>query len=144
MSQALSITLCDAVVTALNAATFSEPFQAVRYYQPKFTLEDLEELKVCVVPISKAKSNLSRSTDSIETVIQVGVLKKLDSVENADLDVLTGLVEEIETFCNDLELIVNPVSTIVGTAINPIFDEKLLNDNRQFTSVIELTVRSYQ
>ena len=43
-------TLADAVAEHINAGTYAQPVAAVRTYQPAFTLEDLGELRVSVVP----------------------------------------------------------------------------------------------
>ncbi len=143
MNQTIAIQLAEAIVNRLNTGSFSQPFTAKRYYQPKFKLEELQELRVCVVPLSTSKVSISRGADSVETVVQIGVLKKLTSIENESLDPLTFLVEQIADSMNNIEVLANPISTVTGTAINPIFDQKLLNENRQFTSVVELTVKSF-
>lgn len=140
----LPLMLCDAVCEQLNTQQFSQTLDAKRYYKPKFKLEQINELKVCVVPISKESQLLTRSSKSIETVIQVGILKKLLNPSNDNLDPLTFLVEELEDFLAYREILTRPTSTVIGTSINPIFDQDLLKDNSQFTSVLELTVRTFQ
>lgn len=38
------LALADAVVAQINAATFSQPVMAERYYQPKFELSEMTAL----------------------------------------------------------------------------------------------------
>ena len=56
MTAPLILRLCEKIVEKLNDGsknrTYEMRFEAVRYFQPKFTLPELEEgLKVCVVPV---------------------------------------------------------------------------------------------
>ena len=56
---------------------FSQPVNAVRTYQPAFTLEDLKDLRVSVVPRTLQMSPVTRDSLAIEYVVDVGVQKKL-------------------------------------------------------------------
>ena len=44
------VDVADAVVTALNAGSFSQPFTAERAYLPCYELDDIKQLRVTVVP----------------------------------------------------------------------------------------------
>ena len=89
-------TIADAVAAHLNAGTFSQAVNAVRMYQPAFTLEDLAELRVSVVPRTTAIAAASRDSSTFECVVEVGVQKKLPADgADAEIDALLDLVEEI-------------------------------------------------
>lgn len=90
--------LADAVVETLNDATFSQPFEAVRTYLPISTQQDLQTLRVTVVPLGPTVEGESRSSASIDLPVQIGVQKKLDSDSNDDIDPLVSLAEEIADF----------------------------------------------
>lgn len=67
----------DAVAAHINAGTFSQPVVAERTYQPAFTLEDLKDLRVSIVPRTVGISAASRDSSIYECVVDVGVQKKL-------------------------------------------------------------------
>ena len=69
--------LADAVATHVSAGSYGQPVTAVRMYQPAFTLEDLKDLRVSVVPRTVQMTPVTRDSLAIEYVIDVGVQKKL-------------------------------------------------------------------
>lgn len=89
-------TLADAVAAHINTGTYSRPVSAERVYQPVFTLEDLKDLRVSVVPRTVGISAASRDSSIFECVIDVGLQQKLPAEnEQAEIDALLDLVEEI-------------------------------------------------
>ena len=145
MTAPLILRLCDKIVQLLNLGsqdgTYSMRFEAVRYFQPKFTLPELEEgLKVCVVPAEVERSNLTRSVNQQNSVIQIGVLSRVES-SLAGIDPYVTLVDSMALSLDGADL--DNVSTVVEAKIAPIFDQQLLRDNKQFTSIISITVRSF-
>lgn len=62
-------------------------------FQPAFTLEDLKELRVSVVPRTTGISAAAGDSSTFECVIDVGVQKKV--ADEAELDGLLDLAEEI-------------------------------------------------
>ena len=94
--------LCDKIVSLLNSGsrsgTYGMRFEAVRYFQPRFTLPELEEgVKVCVVPSEVERSNLSRSVNQQNSTIQIGVLSRVDSTV-AGIDPFVALVDLVFHF----------------------------------------------
>jgi len=138
----LATDLADTIVNAINAMDLVFEPNAVRYYQPKFLLEDLEALKICVVPTQVEQEDISRAQTAQDTTIQIGVMKVCDkSIEQ--LDELSELVETIVDELNDLEITTPEDSTITDVQIILLYDPEYLNKNGQFTSVIEVSVRSF-
>lgn len=138
----LATDLADTLVAAINLMDLPLPPNAIRYYQPKFLLEDLEALKVCVVPTQVEQEDISRGTTAQTTTIQIGVMKVCDKSIEA-LDELSELVETIVNELNDFEIIEPEQSTITDVQIILLYEPEYLNKNGQFTSVIEVTVRSF-
>ena len=141
----LILRLCDKIVGILNSGsqdgTYNMRFEAVRYFQPKFTLPDLEEgVKVCMVPAEVERSNLTRSVNQQNSTIQIGVLSRVESTL-AGIDPFVALVDSMALNLDGAQL--DNVSCVVEARIAPIFDQQLLRDNKQFTSIISITVRSF-
>ena len=145
MTAPLILRLCDKVVELLNTGshdgTYEMRFEAVRYFQPRFTLPELEEgIKVCVVPAEVERSNLTRSVSQQNSTIQVGVLARVESTL-AGIDPYVALVDSMALNLDGAQL--DNVSCVLEARIAPIFDQQLLRDNKQFTSIISLQVRSF-
>ena len=145
MNAPLILSLCDKIVELLNTGSQNGDhemrFTAVRYFQPKFTLPELEEgLKVCVVPTEVERSNLTRSVNQQNSTIQIGVLSRVESTL-AGIDPFVALVDSMALNLDGAQL--DNVSCVVEARIAPIFDQQLLRDNKQFTSIISITVRSF-
>ncbi|HMN39622.1 MAG TPA: hypothetical protein PKE29_02180 [Phycisphaerales bacterium] len=134
--------IADAVAAHINAGTFSQPVNAARMYQPAFTLEDLAELRVSVVPRTVGISAASRDSSVFECVIDVGVQKKLPA-DGADgeIDALLDLVEEITDHLRLKRLPDAPEAAWAGIAHEPVVSSESLEQHRVFTSVLSVTYR---
>jgi hypothetical protein len=134
--------IADAVAAHINAGTFSQPVNAVRMYQPAFTLEDLAELRVSVVPRTVGIAAASRDSSTFECVVDVGVQKKLPA-EGADseIDGLLDLVEEITDHLRLKRLPDAPEAAWAGIAHEPVVSTESLEQHRVFTSVLSITYR---
>ncbi|MBX3404503.1 MAG: hypothetical protein KF699_13920 [Phycisphaeraceae bacterium] len=134
--------IADAVAAHINAGTFSQPVSAVRMYQPAFTLEDLADLRVSVVPRTTAITAASRDSSVFECVVDVGVQKKLPA-EDAQgvIDGLLDLVEEIADHLRLKRLPDAPEAAWAGIAHEPVVSSESLEQHRVFTSVLSITYR---
>lgn len=90
--------MADAVVEVLNGETFSQSFVSTRTYLPVSTQQDLQSLRVTVVPLGPTIEGDSRSTSRVELPVQIGVQKRLDGDANTDIDPLVLLAEEIADY----------------------------------------------
>ena len=136
--------IADAVVTALNSHAFSQPFTARRCYVPAFDLKDMKDLHVSIVPRGVELSGASRSMTQTDVQIDIGVQQKLpaDTVgDQALIDALMRLVEEIADFFRTHRLTTCPNASWVKTENKPIYSPEHLEQLRQFTSVLTLTFR---
>ena len=132
--------ITDAVVTALNGGAFSQAFTAVRAYAPLYDLQDMATLRVTVVPRSMRIDSASRSMAQHDLEIDVAVQKKLAAADNAEIDDLMDLTEEIALFGRATGRF--GVATWVKTANAPIYLWEHLGEKRQFTSVVTFTLRA--
>ncbi|MBX3356434.1 MAG: hypothetical protein KF724_12130 [Phycisphaeraceae bacterium] len=139
--------IADAVAARLNAGTFSMPFTAVRRYQPVYALDELATLRVSVVPRSLAIVGASRQTSQVDAQIDIGVQKRLSSSpaspasDEAEIDALLGLVEEIADWMRFARLPTTPEAVWVGVAQEPVVAGEHLEQHRQFTSILTVTYR---
>ena len=135
-------TLADAVAEHINAGTYAQPVSAVRTYQPAFTLEELGELRVSVVPRTTTVSAASRESSTFEHVLDVGVQKKLPAEDDqAAIDDLLGLTEAIGDRLRHMRLAGFPEAAWAGLAHEPVVSSESLEQHRVFTSVLSVTYR---
>ena len=134
--------LADGVVAHINAGTFSQPVTAVRMFQPAFTLEDLKDLRVSVVPRTLQMSPVTRDSLAVEYVVDVGVQKKLpaDGAGTA-IDELLVLVEAIADHLRFKRLEGFPDAAWVGISNEPVVSSEALEQHRVLTSVLSVTYR---
>jgi len=138
--------IADAVVTALNAAHLSQPFEAQRYYLPEFDLKDMDTLHVSVVPAELDEEIADRARDRAEYKIHVAVQKRVTKsdppgIDQAAIDGLMTLVQEIDDLFRHKALVGYAQASWVKTENKPIYDPKHLKDSGQFTSLLVFTFR---
>ncbi len=133
--------IADAVVASLNAGSFALEFEAERKYQPVFELQDMQTLHVSVVPKSLAITTAARDSGFFDVAIDVGVQKKVNADESAELDALMNLVEQIADHLRMKRLDDAPNAAWLGVANEPVFAPEHLEQWRQFTSVLTVTYR---
>ena len=138
---ALIVDIADAVVTELNAGTFSQTFEAVRLYRPDFDLKEMATLHVTVVPKAQTIATVSRSSGQYDVAVDVAVQQKLDDETADQMDGLMSLTEEIADFFRLRRLTACPAAIWLRTENEPVYSVEHLTEMRQFTSVLTLTFR---
>jgi hypothetical protein len=133
-------TIADAVVAALNGHSFSQPFTARRAYLPVYDLKDMDSLHVTVVPKGVEMTTAGRGFAQSDVQIDVAVQKRLDPADNAQIDALMGLVQEIAEFVRSTGRFGD--AAWVKTENSPIYSQEHLGELRQFTSVLTVTLRT--
>ena len=134
--------IADAVVAAMNGHTFSQAFTAARAYRPVFELQDMKDLRVTVVPKAVELTTAGRGLAQSDVQIDIGVQKKLaapGSTDDAEIDALMGLVQEIAEFIRATGRFGD--AAWIKTDNAPIYSQEHLGELRQFTSVLTLTLR---
>jgi hypothetical protein len=141
-----TIQIADAVTAALNAATLSQSFTAVRHYLPEFDLKEMETLHVSVVPAELDEEMADRTRDRAEYKIHVAVQKRVakqdpPGIDTAAIDALMQLVEEIDDLFRHKRLAGYEQAHWAKTENKPIYDPKHLKEHGQFTSLLVFTFR---
>lgn len=108
-------------------------------FQPAFTLEDLKELRVSVVPRTTVLSAASRDSSTFDCVVDVGVQKKI--TDEAEIDRLLDLVEELADHIRLKRLPDAPDAAWAGISHEPVVSSEALEQHRTFTSVLSVTYR---
>ena len=133
--------IADSVTSELNAQAFSQTFTAQRHYLPVFSLPEMKDLHVTVVPKSVTIQPAGRAHNQHDCAIDVAVQKKLQSAENAEIDPLLNLADEIADHFRFKRLDSFPDAVWIKTEHSPIYAPEHLDQLRQFTSVLTLTFR---
>jgi hypothetical protein len=136
------VSLADAVASQINDAppgTFSLPFTAQRLHQPSFTLQELQDLRVSVVPRSVTVAAGSRDSSIFECIIDIGIQRRIGS--DSDVDLLLDLAEQIIDHLRLRRLAALPDAAWAGLAHEPVVAAEHLDQHRQFTSVITVTYK---
>ena len=141
-----TIQIADAVTAALNAATLSQPFTAVRHYLHEFDLKEMGTLHISVVPAELDEEIADRTRDRAEYKIHVAVQKRVakqdpPGLDTAAIDALMQLVEEIDDLFRHKRLAGYEQAHWAKTENKPIYDPKHLKEHGQFTSLLVFTFR---
>lgn len=131
--------IAEAVVAALNGHTFSQPFTAQRAFRPVFDLAEMKDLHVTVVPKGVELFTAGRGLAQSDVQIDIGIQKKLAAGDNAEIDALMGLVQEVAEFVRATGRFGD--AAWIKTENTPIYSQEHLGELRQFTSVLTLTLR---
>ena len=133
--------IADAVAAEINAGSFSQPVDAKREYLPHFDLEDMQTLRVTVVPKSVTTLPGGRGHNQHDYAIDVAVQQKLQTADNTEIDALMLLVDEIGDHFRFKRLSSYPNAMWLKTENQPVYAQEHLQEMRQFTSVLTLTFR---
>ena len=134
--------IADAVAAELNAApagAFDPGFTAVRPVLPEFTLAELADFRVAVVPRSLEFAGSTRSSQQVEIAIHIGGMKKLGTDLDGEVTALVALVEQIATYLASRRLRNAADAAWVRMANDPIYSPQHLASQRTFTSVLTVT-----
>lgn len=145
---AIILEIADKVVAALNAESWDLQFTAVREYTPALKLTDVDVLHVIVVPATIGRAASSRTEDELDYEVQIGILQRFQH-EPGDTDIRDDLVDLAEAIGNhfarlNLTLDSGPILRCIAVANDPIYSPEHMRENRQFTSIITLTFRTWE
>ena len=143
MTDSILLEVADGVTSLINLATLSQSFTAIRYYQPKFDLKEMDELHVSVVPRSITEKRLSRSLTAFDCAVDIGVQQRNDMSQLA-LDGLSNLVAEIAGLLRNNLLSGFSEARLIELSREPVFAPEHLDELRQFTSVVRAIYRVWR
>jgi len=133
--------IADAVAAEINAGSFSQALTAERVYLPVFDLKEMQDLRVTVVPKSVLTLPGGRANNQHDYAIDVAVQKKLQTADNAEIDDLMTLVDEIADHLRFKRLSSYPNAIWLKTENQPVYAPEHLHELRQFTSILTFTFR---
>ncbi len=135
--------VAEAVKAALNEASYTESFRAVRSWRWKHDLEALSSVAVTVAPLTEESVPVGRLPNTRDTLIVGVIVQKRVAVDSngivvdEDVDKLIDFVEELkDTFRSQSKM---AGYTWRGTSHDPIFDDRHLDEFKILTSVFTLT-----
>lgn len=139
----LLLQVAEAVTYEINLGSYSQSVTAVRFYQPRFNLADMDALHVSVVPRSISEKQRSRALVSYDCGIDVGIQQR-SPMDQPALDALTRLVAEIADRLRNNPLTAMPDARLMELSNEPVFAPDHLDELRQFTSVLSATYRVWR
>lgn len=137
----LVLNIADSIVADLNAATLSLPISANRLYVPNFQLEDMNELRISVVPRELQITSLDRSRNQHDAAIDIAIQKKFKTGDAAEIDPLINLAEEIADYFRLHRLASFPAAIWSSTEHRVLYSQEHWDQMNQFTSLLTLTFR---
>lgn len=96
-------------------------------------------MHVTIVPSAEDTSLAGRGVAQSDFKIDVAIQKKLTACDNAEIDALMTLVQEIAQYVRSTSRFGD--AAMVRAKAEPIYSFEHLSELRQFTSVITLTLR---
>jgi hypothetical protein len=130
--------LLDAVAAELNTVVWGEPVTVARAYLPEVDRTSLATLHVAVVVQSMALEAIARGVKRWVYKVDVGIQKRVDPTDLAELDRLLGLLETIGEHFTGTQLSAMPGAVCTGCENEPPYSPEHLAQKRVFTGVITL------
>jgi hypothetical protein len=140
---AVIVQLADAIVSDLNAASFSQPVVVQRTYLPRWKLEELATIRVSVVPKDDVGERASRAQWREDYQLDVAIQQRLGANEAAQMDGLILLGQELADYFKTRNPTGN-LATLTAVAFAPLFDPEHLEKHKTLTTVINLTFRGWR
>lgn len=155
MPDARPVAIGKAIVAELNdaARAWQVPapaFTATRHYLPIFTREQVTSLTVTVTELENEQDNAPESNRSRQDAYAINIViqKAVDPADTAAIDALVYTCQQIHDFYERLAAGKRKELSIAGYrnvwSEDPkwpeIYDPELLDEERIFRSVIELTI----
>lgn len=137
--------LADALTTALNVE-FSGSFTASRSWQPVYDLEQLNALRVSVVPRSRASTRVARNRDQHDHTIDVTFQRSVgESTLESEVDSLAELVQQVADYLARQHLTVSGQKhPPISITVDPVCAVEDLDGMRLFGSVVTCVYREWR
>jgi len=140
---AVIVQIADAIVADLNDQDFSLEFTAERTYLPRYKTEDLEQVRVSVVPKDDVGQRASRAQWQQDYKIDLAIQQKLGDDEQAQMDALILLGQELADYFKEQNLAGN-LAVLTECGYAPLFDPEHLEKHKTLTTVLNLTFRGWR
>lgn len=140
---AVIVQIADAIVADLNDQDFSLEFTAERTYLPRYKTEDLEQVRVSVVPKDDVGQRASRAQWQQDYKIDLAIQQKLGDDEQAQMDALILLGQELADYFKEQNL-AGDLAVLTECGYAPLFDPEHLEKHKTLTTVLNLTFRGWR
>ena len=150
MAEAIAVQIANAVVAELNdtARNWSVPFEAEKKWRPVWNDDELNDLRVAVVPLTLAETKVSRKQRQSDYGIAIDLQRHLDAETlDADADLLAKTAEEVQEWFTDEnghELAGMAGWRVMEATQEDIYDLARLYEHFVFETLIVLTVRGFR
>lgn len=136
------IAIADAIVTELQAASLSQAATIQRRYLPEYSLRDLADTCVTVVPTEATITAAGRTANYHDFSVDVAVQRRVEAGDIEALDDLMQLTEEISDALRLKRLAGYPNAAWLRSEVKATFAQEHLNEHQVFTSVLTVTFRT--
>lgn len=137
----LATELADAITTRLNLGGYSQEFTAVREWMPKYSLRELNTLRVSVAPVEQTADIMSRGSAVYTVDTAIVVQKRIGRFKTSEVDNLVTLLEEFSaTFM--AATVANKFHWL-STEITPLIDLAALDEHSVYCGVITLKFEAF-
>lgn len=135
--------LAHAVAVELNEADFAFLFAVTSGFAPIYTLKELQELRVTVIPRSVEREIASRAAVSRRLFVDVAVQRAVSPGPQRDVEVdeLLAFTESLADYLNMRVLQDQPQFRWLGSSHDPMLDIERLYEQHCFASLLTLTYR---
>ena len=140
---AVIVQITDAIVADLNDQDFSLEFTAERTYLPRYKTEELEQVRVSVVPKDDVGQRASRAQWQQDYKIDLAIQQKLGDDEQAQMDALILLGQELADYFKEQNLAGN-LAVLTECGYAPLFEPEHLEKHKTLTTVLNLTFRGWR
>ena len=135
--------VAQAVADEIDAETWSLAVTAERRSTVQYTLEELETLRVPVIAVSTDSEQFTRGSKVTIVEVDIGVMKKLDAIDNSGVDPYVELAEEIAAYFHQRRLPGLTRAMCTVSRPDPAYDIEDLEKARYFKSILRLEFRVY-
>lgn len=144
MPDAREVQIRDAVIGELNHSSrpWYGDFLAEGAWDTGFTAGQLASLKVTVVPLTHRRTRLTRERRAHEYEVGIDFQKKVAKADNAGMDVLSRIAEQVQDFFDDGHRLAGLSGWQVTQADREdLFSPELLYSEHTWETLVVLTVR---
>ena len=135
----VSVAAADAIVSAINAATWALAVQAARAYTPGVPAgTPSDDILAAVLPFADERELDTRETSAADATIAIGLSRAVANPDDvAAVDAISGVFEDIR---RSLEGEQFGILYVVETSRNPLIDFELLRTSSHVYATLNLSL----
>lgn len=130
------IEIADALATAIDALDLGQAKTVARLYVPVIERSSLDRLTISVVPRSVDWSRSSRDRDTATISVDIGIMRPVSGVDDAQLDVAGAVVEQLRAAVRGVAM---AGSAYLRMSRDPYYDPEHLRAHHVYTTVLTVS-----